>query len=230
MRLTGLPLVAGGMVAALLLGACRGPAAPGSAAASPAPSASAATSAAADSPSPVQAAASPGRPYGPEALLVAMADSRRPGGVPDQLETDAVASALAEAIWTWDGAPWQTMSVGGSCAPGGCSLDVAGSPAGTAGVDLYSFQIDPAGSVQLVAADLHGYPAELDPELDALARSGIDADRLEGLQLLAAGWLPPPDDGRYRLAYRSGGEEGSPGLDVLVDLETGAVLSVDEVN
>jgi hypothetical protein len=160
-----------------------------------------------------------------------MRDSRRPGGVPDELETDAVATAVAAELWTWDGAPWQTWAVGGACGPDTCSLDVAGTPAGGAGTDLYSFSIGlDREAVTLVATDLHGYPAALEAELDAAARGVLAATDLEGLRLVAARWLPPPETDRYWLAYRTGGEEGSPRLDVLLDLASGEVLEVSEVD
>ncbi|HEX7197446.1 MAG TPA: hypothetical protein VF364_11515, partial [Candidatus Limnocylindria bacterium] len=47
-----------------------------------------------------------GRPFDAEAILAAMRDSRRPGGVPDEMQTDAIAAAVADAIWTIDGEPW----------------------------------------------------------------------------------------------------------------------------
>lgn len=172
--------------------------------------------------------ASPGTPYDATAILAAMRDSRRPGGVPDQLETEELAAAIAEQTWTWDGAEWESISIGAACGGGGeCSLDLAGSPSGGAGTDLYSFSIDPAaGTVNLVSSDLHGHPAGLEAELDAAARDALQDDRLQGLALVGARWLPPPDTDRYWLAYRSGGEEGAPLLDVLLDLATGEVLEV----
>jgi hypothetical protein len=96
--------------------------------------------------------------------------------------------------------------------------------------DVYSFRIA-AGSavVSVVQADLHAFPELVDLQLDTLVRARIDAARLQGLALVGDTWLRPPDAGRYVLAYRSGGEEGSPGLDVLVDLPGGEVLSVTEI-
>lgn len=171
--------------------------------------------------------ASPGTPYDATAILAAMRESRRPGGVPDQLETEELAAAIAELTWTWDGAAWESISVGAACGGTACSLDLAGTPTGGAGTDLYSFSIDPAvGSVELVSSDLHGHPASLEAELDAAARGALAEDRLDGLALVGARWLPPPDTDRYWLAYRSGGEEGAPLLDVLLDVSTGEVLEV----
>lgn len=171
----------------------------------------------------------PGTPYSAAELLEVMRESRRPGGVPDQLETETIAAAIAAQAWTWNGEPWQTISVGASCGPDGCGLDLAGSPAGEEGVDLYSFGVDPAsGDVELLSADLHGLPAELAEQLDAAARTALGADRLQGMALAGSRWLPPPQTDRYWLAYRSGGEEGSPGLDVLLDATSGEVLEALE--
>jgi hypothetical protein len=170
----------------------------------------------------------PGRPYAAAAILDAMRNSRRPGGVPQQLQTDAVAQSLASAIWTYAGEAWQQAPViGASCGPQRCTVDVAGTPAGGAGEDLYTFSVVPeSGAASVLVADLHGYPAELDAVLDALARSQLEASRLEGLAMAGARWLPPPDTGQFVLSYRSGGEEGSPALDVVVDLPAGKVLEV----
>ena len=218
--------VASVLLAGLLLGACRAPGTQATDAQvdpSHQPTASPTTSS-------TGVDSQPGRPYSADDLLAAMRDSRRPGGVPDELETAQIASTVADEIWTWDGTPWQTISIGAGCGLEHCSLEVAGAPIGSEGVDLYSFSVDrAAGEVALTASDLHGYPTDLEPRLDAVARSGVAAGVLAGMELLAASWLPPPDAGRYRLAYRSGGEEGSPGVDVLIELATGRVISVDEV-
>ena len=47
----------------------------------------------------------PGPAFDAATLLDAMRTSRRPGGVPDQLET-AIAATLAETLWTYGGEPW----------------------------------------------------------------------------------------------------------------------------
>jgi hypothetical protein len=156
-----------------------------------------------------------------------MASSRRPGGIPRQLQTTPIAVAIAAQVWTYDGTPWPAITTGGSCGPQSCTLDVSGIPDRGAGEDLYTFAITPAdASVELLVADLHGYPKDLDAELDAIARAGVDPGRLAGLDLVGARWLPPPRDGQFVLSYRSGGEEGSPALDVTVDLGARRVLEV----
>jgi hypothetical protein len=176
---------------------------------------------------PALALPAPGQPFEPPALLAAMRESRRPGGVPDQLETDAIATALADAIWTFDGQPWTTTAVGGSCGPETCTLEIAGVRADLAGDDLWVFAVSPAtGSVELVAAELRALPAELPIAIDALVHS-LDTDgSLAGTLLASVKWLPPPDDGRFLASYRSGGEEGSCGVDVTLDAINGVILAL----
>jgi hypothetical protein len=172
----------------------------------------------------------PGRPYHANTILAAMRESRRPGGVPDQLETDAIAGAVARRIWTYDGQPWQTLAIGGACGPVSCSLEVAGTPANAAGADLYSLSVvRGTAEVTLLAADLHGYPAALDAELDRTVRELLPGGRLAGVTLAGAEWLPPPDAGRFRVAYRAGGEEESGGLDLLLDLAARRIVEMRPV-
>lgn len=201
-----------GAVAAGILAACTS--------ASPTPATPSAPPSSVASP-----AVEPARPYTAADMLDAMRASRRPGGVPDQVETDAVASQLAEVVWTYDGRPYPSLAIGGSCGPASCTLEVSGTPAGAAGSDLYSLSVDPAsGALAVVAADLHGYPAALDTQLDRIARGGVEPDLLDGMAIAGAAWQLPPRAGQFWVAYRSGGEEGSPGLDVLVDLVSATVL------
>jgi len=170
-----------------------------------------------------------GQPYDAATMLAAMRESTRPGGVPDELETDPVASAVADEIWTWNGEPWQALSMGGACGPAECSLEVAGSTDGMAGADLYTLTVDPgSGQVALESTDLHAYPSTLDGELDAMAQAAA-GEELSELTFVSARWLPPPDQGRYWLAYRTGGEEGAPGLDLLLDAASGGIVERREV-
>jgi hypothetical protein len=214
-----------GATSVVLLAACGGPVP------SAAPLASVDASRAAPSGAPSGATgslATPGTPYAADDVLAAMRDSRRPGGVPDELETDALAEEVAAALWTWNGEPWTSWSIAGSCGPESCTLDVAGSPADGAGTDLYSFDVSrDAGAVSLAGTDLHGYPPDLEARLDAAARQSLAAASLEGLSLVSVRWLPPPETDRYWLVYRSGGEEGAPRLDALLDLATGEIIEVD---
>jgi hypothetical protein len=193
---------------------------------SPAPSAPASVGASAPAPSASAIAApSPGRPFQADAILVGMRESRRPDGVPDELETNAIAAAVAEQIWTFDGEPWVELVIGGSCGPESCTLDVSGAPTGSLGDDVYAFQIDPAASrVDLLDATLQGVPAALGPQLDALARASRP-DLLDegGSRLTTIRWQPPPNESRFLLSYRSGGEEGTPQVDLSVDVVTSEV-------
>ena len=177
-------------------------------------------------PTPLVAVDPPGRPYEAEDILALMRESRRPGGVPDEIETPEIAAAVAEQIWTIGGRPWAVASIGGSCGPERCDLEVAGSPGGVAGEDLYLFGVDPAtGSVELLQSVLLGLDPETVSELDRLVRERYEGD-LDDYGLSTVQWLPPPDVGRFVLAYRSGGEEGSPALDLVFDAVTGEVSTL----
>ncbi len=168
----------------------------------------------------------PGRPFDATTILEAMRDSRRPGGVPDELETDAIATALADAIWTMDGEPWTTMSTGGSCGPQSCTLEIAGAGTGAPGEDLWVFEVSPdIGDVGVMSADLRSVPSELVDQLDALTRFLFDRRPLADLALTNVRWLPPPDESQFVLSYRSSGEEGSCGADITVDAMVPNVVS-----
>jgi hypothetical protein len=207
---------------------------------SPEPSASPASSTsgqtAAESEIPTTAAASPsrtsavavdpGHPYDGSAILAAMRSSQRPGGVPDQLETEAIAAEVAERVWTFTGDPWAVMSIGGSCGPSTCTLEVGGTPAVAVGEDLYVMEVTPAsGSVEVVEASLRGLTQDVVDRIDRAARAAWRGNELEGLVLASAGWSAPPDEAAFELSYRSGGEEGSPGMDVIFDVESGIAAS-----
>jgi hypothetical protein len=168
----------------------------------------------------------PGRPFDAATLLRAMRDSRRPGGVPDELETDAIASALAKAIWTFGGGAWPTVAAGGSCGPDTCTLEISGADEGAQGDDLWVFAVTPStGAVQLQSTDLRSLPMDLVARLDELTRSLVPPAILDGLILTNVRWLPPPDDGQFVVSYRSGGEEGSCGADVTIDAAVPEVVS-----
>lgn len=167
-----------------------------------------------------------GHPFDAGSLLAAMRDSRRPGGVPDQIETAAIATSVANAIWTYGGQPWSTAAVGGSCGPERCTLEVAGAAAGAQGDDVWVFTVTPAtGDVALLTAELGSIPPGVVAALDGLARTLDPSGALDGMLLTSASWMPPPDDGRFALSYRSGGEEGSCAVDVTLDAVNAEVIS-----
>ena len=168
----------------------------------------------------------PDRPFDAGTLLSAMRESRRPDGVPDVLETDAVASALASAIWTLGGEPWTAISAGGSCGPDTCTLEISGADEGAQGDDLWVFAVTPAtGAVELQSTDLRSLPMDLVDDLDQLTRSLVSPAVFDDLIVTNVRWLPPPDDGQFVLSYRSGGEEGSCGADVTVDAIVPEIVS-----
>jgi len=169
----------------------------------------------------------PGRPYDAGTLLAAMRDSRRPGGVPDALETDAVASALGDAIWTVDGRPWSTLATGGSCGPETCTLEVSGAAAGAEADDLWVFDVEPGtGAVRVASVELRSLPDGLAADLDGLVRSLVDPAALDGLFVTSTRWIPPPAAGQFVLSYRSGGEEGDQcGTDLTVDAAAPEIVS-----
>jgi hypothetical protein len=232
-------ILSSSIVVVLLLAACAADplASPSPAAGPPSPSPTAASSASVTAnPSPTEAptpdhappVALPeiGRPFDVTDILNAMRTSRRPGGVPLQLQTQAVAGQVAEAIWTYEGQPWETMSAGGSCGPTICSLEIAGTRPDAAGEDLWVFEIA-GGELEVVAAELRALPAALVASLDEVARSLEPLIGERGLALTNARWLTPAPDGRFRLSYRSGGEEGSCRVEVTIEVLEGTLLDSD---
>ena len=159
-----------------------------------------------------------GQPYSGTEILDAMRDSRRPGGVPDELETDAVASAIADAIWTFDGQPWSAMAIGASCGAASCTVEVVGTRDDASGEDLWTFEAVPdEEDVELIASDLTATPDDIVSELDRVARQLVPIGTLDDLALASTRWLAPPDNGAFVLAYRSGNEEGSCAVDIALD-------------
>jgi hypothetical protein len=147
-----------------------------------------------------------------------MRTTPRPDGVPAELQTDAIAAAIAEAIWTVDGEAWDSIVAGGSCGESSCQLEVAGARSGTAGDDVWTFGVVPSTTtVTVESTELRAIPESLVEALDDLVRSLVAAADLEGMLITAATWQPPPAADRYTVAYRSGGEEGSCGLEVVVE-------------
>lgn len=216
---------------ALVLSACvtsvPSPSASPAASVAPPPTPSHPTSDPSPSPSAGLALPEPGRPFDADDLLQAMRDSRRPGGVPAELQDAGIAAALAERLWTFDGEPWDTVVAGGACDGSSCSLELSGSTATAAGEDVWIFAIDAStGAVELVNADLHSLPAETADALDRTARALDEDDLLEELLTTAVRWLPPPAEDRFRIAYRSGNEEESCAVDLELDAAAGRITEL----
>lgn len=166
-----------------------------------------------------------GAPFDAATIMTVMRDSRRPGGVPDQLETEPIAAAVAAAVVTFDGLPWTTMAASGSCGTDSCTLEFAGTRPDRHGDDVWIFDVRPAdGTVVVTTAELRGLPNELLPALDGLARSLLPAAPLDGLLLTSVRWLPPPDGEQFAISYRGDGEEGSCGLDLTLDVVTPGIV------
>jgi hypothetical protein len=166
----------------------------------------------------------PGQPYDAAAILDAMRTSPRPDGVPDELQTDSVAASIADAIWTIDGEPWDAVLIDASCGESSCLIDVAGTREGAAGDDVWTFGQTATGGVELLVegVQLHAIPESVVADLDRQARSLLGAD-VEGMVLTAATWQPPPNADEFALSYRSGGEEGSCGMDLVLDAARGEI-------
>jgi hypothetical protein len=169
----------------------------------------------------------PGQPFDADDILVAMEDSRRPGGVPEELQTEAVAAAVADVLWTLEGEPWETISAGGSCDAGDCTLELAGSAATAEQEDVWVLAIRPeTAEVEVITADLHAVPIGAAEALDRMARGMAAEGALDDLLLTSVRWQPPPDASRFVLAYRSGDEEESCSLDVELDIEAATATEV----
>ena len=226
-RLRWLPVV--GLV--LVVGACSNPSPPAGSAEPPASgtvSPSVGGSGIIGDPGGPISLRPPGQPFDADDIIAAMEDSRRPGGVPAELQTQEVAAAVAEVLWTLEGEPWETISAGGSCGTSDCTLELAGSSASADGQeDLWVLSVDPeSAEVEVLTADLHAVPRQATEALDRMARAADEGGALDGLLLTSARWQPPPDASRFVLAYRSGDEEESCSMDVELDIEAATVTEV----
>jgi hypothetical protein len=188
------------------------------------------------SPEPIRTVAPTGhgRPYTAEMIAVALRETV-PYNFPSVLQTPWLAEVLADRIWTYDGLPYRELLIYGHCTesrPDWCELSVQGLPGFATSrdeTDLYFFpDVRPAeGLVKDFRFNaLHGFPATLVPELDALVRSLDTKGRLSGFELRGASWaLPPPDDG-YILTYRRGDLEAATLVVVTVDRRDRTILSM----
>jgi hypothetical protein len=75
---------------------------------------------------------------------------------------------------------------------------------------------------------LKGFPDELAPELDMIARSLVHDPRLEKMGLLGVEWKIPPPDDAFTMRYGKGEEEGDPTVYVTIDRIAHAVIAIRE--
>jgi hypothetical protein len=159
----------------------------------------------------------PGRPYSAEQILAVMrainADTKpsRDPPLPAAIVNQQVAFKIAQAVWSWDGEPYRELAIQARCGRG-CDLSVGGVPAyESVGTDDYLFKIgSPPAPDDFSLGDrpaLEGYPAELEADLETMARSLAGPD-LEGLSLMVSSWFPPPRDREFMLRFDDGNEEG----------------------
>ncbi len=108
-----------------------------------------------------------------------------------------IAAALAERIWTFDGEPWTTMAIGGSCGPQTCTLEVAGTRPDRLGEDLWVFEVTRRPDRSAVAsADLRSLPTELvDPPRSSSRGARFGPGDLDGLVLASCAGCPRPTAG-----------------------------------
>jgi hypothetical protein len=174
-----------------------------------------------------------GQPYTAEMIAVELADVSY--NFPPELQTEFIAAALADRIWTYDGRPYREVWFTGSCNEGvriRCDLSLTGLPAfaPTRGdVDTYWFVVHLGSPILGPEAGqaLGGFPPDLVPAIDALARS-LDIDgRFKAEALRGIDWaLPPPDDA-FVLTYGDD-NEGDTTIVVTLDRANRRILSIEE--
>ena len=173
-----------------------------------------------------------GRPYTPEMMVAELMDV--PYNFPRELQTDFVAAALADQIWTYDGRPYRELNLVGDCyGSPRCDLRVIGLPAFASTrdqSDSHSFSIELPTRVvtRSYSGGLRGYPPELGPEVEALARSLDTAGRYADLPLRRVLWaLPPPGDA-YLVQFQRGSLEDAIVRCVALDRAQRQILWISE--
>jgi hypothetical protein len=174
----------------------------------------------------------PRRPYSPEQVLailekLAVTDP----AFDDRLARLNIAAPLADAITTIDGKPYRTVDVHADCSSAKCGLSIVGHPmddpeTASNRVDRWraSVLLDRGPATMFPAlAELRGYPARFDGELDALVRTVVPKERLDGLAFREGRWLLPPAVG-FELRYEDAG--GTRGVALTVDPATNAVRGI----
>jgi len=175
-----------------------------------------------------------GRPYTPEMIAAELQDVQY--GLAAELRSPFIAASLADRIWTYDGRPYRELSFSGSCDEAGvgrCELTVQGLPdyAPTReSEDYYHFDVDlRSGAVTLAALPGgKGFPAELIPEIDALARSLDTEGLLRDLSLSYVFWAFPPPDDAFIVRYETGDLEGDRWIHMTIARANPRILSMNQ--
>jgi hypothetical protein len=175
------------------------------------------------------AATGPGQPY--TAAAVEPYFATPPEALPDALKTRGVAEALAGRIWTYDGRPYRMLWLGATCENQRCEISATGLPTfapTTDYEDVFFVSLDQRTGVfgEAHAPSLKGFPPELTPDIDRLARSLDTVGQFSGLPLLGMEWVIPPPDRTFTLRYGRGNEEGDPTYLVTVSIAEHRIISV----
>ncbi|HEX2756204.1 MAG TPA: hypothetical protein VHM48_12105 [Candidatus Limnocylindrales bacterium] len=171
----------------------------------------------------------PGKPYTADDILAILRAA--PAGDPAEMRTPQIAAAIADRVWTFDGRPYQRLLVGGRCDGGMCEISAEGMPAFGATDDLaddWFWRMDLRTGLVSDNGEprLRGFPPELVPELDALARS-LDTDgTFSALPLIRVEWTVPPPVGAFVLRYGTGTQEMDVNWFVKISTVDRAILSI----
>jgi hypothetical protein len=173
-----------------------------------------------------------GRPYTAEMIAAELLDV--PDGFPPELQTEFIAAAIADRIWTYDGRPYREVWITGSCnepVRTRCDLTLEGLPAFAPtrdDADSYWFVVHVDAPIlgPESGQGLRGFPPDVAHAIDALARS-LDTDgRFRAEALRGIDWaLPPPDDA-FVLTYGDD-NEGDTMIFVTLDRANRQLLSID---
>lgn len=152
-------------------------------------------------------------------------------GFPAELRTAPTAEALANAIWSFDGQPFRTVWLDGSCESGRCEFSATGLPrfaASVDDVDVYTLVLDQASGIYSEPSrpSLHGFPPQLVDELDTLAKALDVQGRFKDKPLLGVEWQIPPPDDAFVLRYGDGNEELDPTVRVVLARGDGRLVSI----
>lgn len=152
-------------------------------------------------------------------------------GFPAELRTEATAEALANVIWSFDGRPFRTVWLTGSCESGRCEVSATGLPhfaASVDEVDVYTLVLDQASGIysQPSPPYLRGFPPQLVDGLDRQAKALDVRGEFRDKPLLGVEWQIPPPDDAFLLRYGNGNEEQDPTIRVILARRDGRLVSI----